>query len=44
MLREVGFAVAMANGAEEVKAAADYITVSNEEDGVAKAIEKFVLA
>lgn len=44
MLREVGFAVAMENGAEEVKLAADYITVSNEEDGVAKAIEKFVLA
>lgn len=44
MLQEVGFAVAMANGEPEVKAAADYITVSNEEDGVAKAIEKFVLA
>ena len=44
MLREVGFAVAMENGAKEVKLAADYITVSNEEDGVAKAIEKFVLA
>lgn len=43
MLRTVGFGVAMANGAEEVKAAADYITLSNEEDGVAKAIERFVL-
>lgn len=44
MLKEAGFAVAMSNGDPQVKAAADYITVSNEEDGVAKAIEKFVLA
>ena len=43
MITEVGFGVAMANGFEEVKAAADYVTCSNEEDGVAKAIEKFVL-
>ena len=28
---------------EEVKEAANYITDSNENDGVAKAIEKFVL-
>ena len=34
---------AMANGADEVKEVADYITLSNEEDGVAAAIEKFVL-
>lgn len=43
MLKAAGFAVAMANGTEEVKAVADYITASNDEDGVAKAIEKFVL-
>ncbi len=43
MLREAGFGVAMANAEEKVKAAADYITGSNEEDGVAKAIERFVL-
>lgn len=43
MLREAGFGVAMANGEEQVKQAADYITESNEEDGVAKAIEKFAL-
>ena len=43
MLREVGFGVAMANAEEQVKAAADYITLSNEEDGVADVIEKFVL-
>lgn len=43
MLQTVGFGVAMGNGTAEVKEAADYITLSNEEDGVAKAIEKFVL-
>ena len=42
MLREAGFGVAMANAEEKVKATADYITGSNEEDGVAKAIERFV--
>lgn len=43
MLKEVGFGVAMANATDPVKKAADYITLSNEEDGVAAAIEKFVL-
>lgn len=43
MLREAGFGVAMANGEEKVKEAADYITLSNEEDGVAYVIEKYVL-
>ena len=43
MLKEVGFAVAMANGSDPVKKAADFVTVSNDEDGVAKAIERFVL-
>ncbi|MGY3725541.1 hypothetical protein SAMN05421767_1544 [Granulicatella balaenopterae] len=39
MIREAGFGVAMANATETVKAVADYITTSNNEDGVAKAIE-----
>lgn len=43
MLRTVGFAVAMENGHSEVKEIADYVTVPNDEDGVAKAIERFVL-
>lgn len=43
MLREAGFGVAMENAEEEVKRAADYITETNDEDGVAKAIERFVL-
>lgn len=43
MIQRVGFGVAMGNGVESVKAYADYITETNDEDGVAKAIEKFVL-
>ena len=35
--------VAMENAEEQVKKAADYITGTNEEEGAAKAIEKFVL-
>ena len=38
-----GFSVAMENGIDEIKEIADYITVTNEENGVAKAMEKFVL-
>ena len=33
--------IAMGNAQEPVKKAADYITLSNEEDGVAEAINKF---
>lgn len=43
MIREVGFGVAMSNAIDEVKAVADHVTFSNDEDGVAKAIEKYVL-
>lgn len=43
MLREVGFGVAMGNAIEKAKAVADYITVSNDEQGAAKAIERFAL-
>lgn len=43
MLRAVGFSVAMENGEESVKEIADYITDTNDCDGVAKAVEKFVL-
>ena len=43
MLCEAGFGVAMANAEEQVKAAADYITDTNDAEGVAKAIESFVL-
>ncbi len=43
MLRTVGLGVAMGNASEAIKKAADRVTASNDEDGVAKAIEKYVL-
>lgn len=43
MLEAAGFGVAMANAADEVKAQANYITLSNDEAGVARAVEKFLL-
>ena len=43
MLQEVGLGVDMANAVDEVKRAADVITASNDEEGVAEAIEKYVL-
>jgi len=39
MLRECGVGVAMANALPEVKQAADLITLSNDEDGVAETLE-----
>ncbi len=44
MLREVGTGVAMSNAGEEIKAAADYIALSNDEEGVAHFIEEYVLS
>ena len=43
MIRLSGIGVAMENAMEEVREAADIVTDSNEEDGVAKVIERFVL-
>lgn len=43
MLRKAGLGVAMANASEEAKQAADCLTDSNNDDGVAKAIERYVL-
>ena len=43
MIGFAGLGVAMENAAEEVKQAADYITASNEEDGVALVVERFIL-
>ena len=43
MLRAAGYGIAMANGSAEAKAAAKYVTDTNEECGFAKAIEKFAL-
>lgn len=42
MLRRVGLGVAMGNAQMEVKEAADFITDSNDEDGIVKVIKKFM--
>ncbi|MDD2496953.1 MAG: Cof-type HAD-IIB family hydrolase [Desulfitobacteriaceae bacterium] len=44
LLRYAGFGVAMSNAPEQVKKEADYVTGSNIDEGVAEAIEKFVLS
>ena len=43
MVEYAGIGVAMANATENVKNAADVLTASNEEDGVAEVINKYVL-
>lgn len=42
MLERVGYSVAMDNAAPEVKTVAKYVTDSNENSGVGKAIKKFL--
>jgi Cof subfamily protein (haloacid dehalogenase superfamily) len=44
MIQYAGMGIAMGNATEELKAAAKYITDTNDEDGVANAIEKFILS
>lgn len=44
MLEYAGLGIAMGNATEDTKATADYITDTNNNSGVAKAIEKFVLS
>lgn len=44
MIRSAGMGIAMANGIEEARAAADYVTGTNNQGGVAEAIGKFVLS
>lgn len=43
MLKIAGLSVAMGNGSDKIKDQVDYITDTNDNDGVAKAIEKFIL-
>jgi HAD superfamily hydrolase (TIGR01484 family) len=43
MIKAAGMGVAMGNAQQSVKDIADWVTLSNEEDGVAAAIEKFFL-
>lgn len=43
MLCQAGIGVAMGNASPAVKSAADYITLSNNEDGIAAALERFLV-
>jgi Cof subfamily protein (haloacid dehalogenase superfamily) len=43
MFKKSGVSIAMGNASPEVQAAATYVTSTNEDEGFAKAIEKFVL-
>jgi hydroxymethylpyrimidine pyrophosphatase-like HAD family hydrolase len=43
LIRDVAVGVAMGNACEELKAEADYITSSVDEDGVSRALEYFEL-
>lgn len=43
MIKYAGMGVAMENACDEVKAVADCVTASCDEDGVARAIEKFFI-
>ena len=44
MIQMAGTGIAMANAVESVRRCADYITLSNDEDGAAVAIEKAIMA
>ncbi|MBQ9267383.1 MAG: HAD family phosphatase [Clostridia bacterium] len=43
MVKNAGLGVAMANGADQLKELADVIAPSNDEDGVAEIVEKYIL-
>ncbi len=44
MIEYAGLGICMGNGVEKVKEIADFVTLGNEEDGVAYAVEKFLLS
>lgn len=44
MIKSAGLGIAMGNATKDVKEIADFITLTNEADGVAYAIEQFVLS
>jgi Cof subfamily protein (haloacid dehalogenase superfamily) len=44
MIQMAGLGIAMGNASETVKRCADYTTATNEEDGVAKAVEEHIIA
>ena len=43
MFKRSGLSIAMGNASPEVKAAADFVTASNRDDGFAHAVERFIL-
>ncbi len=43
MMKVAGFRIAMGNSVDEIKACADYITETNQNDGVATAVEQLLL-
>ena len=43
MFRRSGLSIAMGNAADEVKQAAKFVTASNQEEGFAQAMERFIL-
>jgi hydroxymethylpyrimidine pyrophosphatase-like HAD family hydrolase len=43
LLKSAGFGIAMANGVPPIRACADYITATNDDNGVAKAISELIL-
>jgi Cof subfamily protein (haloacid dehalogenase superfamily) len=44
MFKKSGMSIAMGNASKEVQAEANFVTYSNEEEGFARAIEKFLLS
>lgn len=44
MIQLAGLGIAMGHSQDSVKACADYVTASNEEDGVAQAVENIIIA
>jgi hydroxymethylpyrimidine pyrophosphatase-like HAD family hydrolase len=43
MFKRSGFSIAMGNASEEVQREATWVTASNEDVGLAKAVEEFIL-
>jgi hydroxymethylpyrimidine pyrophosphatase-like HAD family hydrolase len=43
MFRRSGFSIAMGNASDEVKAQASAVTDSNDNEGFAKAVRRFIL-
>lgn len=43
MIKYAGLGVAMKNATDDVKSEADYITLSNDEEGIVHVVEKFIL-